>query len=182
MGGYDPKKTLDESNQAQIVCPIFQAETSIAQCFKLRELVWCGQKPPQRQGCQACMKANKCPINNIIWDMIRKPDSDPYWSAQKKVIPLAEHDLDRIARVVVPEKLLDGYSLSEKEMLMIQRANAAAGSGFIKRQRRAAEERETIDDVVETPSRHSDEFTAAKTGDMSAAINAMIKEGTSGQP
>lgn len=175
MGAYDPKLTLDESNQLHVICPIFQAETPIAACFKLRELVWCGQAPVQRQGCQACMRASKCPINNILWGMIRKPDSDPYGSRTKKVVQFHTEDLERIARVVVPEKLLESYSLSDKELVMIKRANAAAGQGLVKRSR-WVEEHAEIEEIAATPAR--DEFAAAKTGDMSAAINEMMKEHT----
>ena len=175
MGAYDPKKTLDEANQLQVVCPIFQAETSIAVCFKLREIVWRGGRPEQRQGCQACMRANKCPINNIIWDMIRKPDIDPYWSATKKVVQFKDHDLEKIARVVVTEKVIEAYALSEKELLMIRRANAAAGSGFVKKIRRdSASQMEA--EVIEAPEREDVDLSAAQTGDMSAAINAIIKK------
>ena len=175
MGAYDPKKTLEEANQLQVICPIFQAETSIAVCFKLREIVWRGGRPEQRQGCQACMQANKCPINNIIWEMIRKPDIDPYWSATKKVVQFKDHDLEKIARVTVSERIMDRYQLSEKELLMIRRANAAAGSGFVSKPRRgAAEEIET--EIVETPTREEVDLSVAQTGDYAAAINAMIKK------
>lgn len=180
MGAYDPKKTLDEVNQLHVVCPIFQAETSIAVCFKLRELVWRGERPQQRQGCQACMRASKCPINNIIWEMIRKPDIDPYWSTTKKVVQFRDHDLEKIARVVVPEKLMQSYALSEKETLMIAKANAAASSGAVRKVRRDTSS-EVEREVVETAHEDAD-LSAAQTGDMSAAINAVMKGSMNEQP
>lgn len=175
MGGYDPKKTLDEANQLYVVCPIFQAETSIAVCFKLRELVWRGERPQQRQGCQVCMKASKCPINNIIWEMIRKPDIDPYWSTTKKVVQFRDHDLEKIARVVVPEKMMDGYTLTDKEALMIRRANAQAGNGAVRKVRRDTSSQVEAE-VIERPESDDAKLIAAQTGDMSAAINAMMNK------
>ncbi len=177
MGQYDPKKTLDEANQLHVVCPIFHAETPIAACFKLRELVWCGNAPPQRQGCQACMQANKCPINNIIWGMIRHPDSDPYWSSTKKVVNFRDRDLEQIARVIVPERTMTLYNLSDKERAKINEANLAARSGAVGKIRRDF----STDDGVgfEAPAAAAVEdatLAAAKAGDMSAAINAALKE------
>lgn len=169
MGMYDPKRTLDPQNQLHIVCPIFNAETPIAACFTLRELVWCGKPPQVRKGCQVCMRANKCPINNIIWDMVRHPDTDPYWSDQKKVAHFKQHHLDQIARVTVPESLIVSHELSDKEVLMIRRANNAAKTGAISRGR--PERDAPIEPVVDEAT-----LTAAKTGDMSAAINAALKD------
>jgi hypothetical protein len=178
MGRYDPKKTLDEeNNKLRIICPIFHAETPIATCFKLRDIVWRGDRPPQRQGCQACMRASKCPINNIIIGMMRDPDSDPYYSAEPKVVNLKDYDLEAIARVKVIDQFLRGYTLSDKEQAMIEKANADArahadGKG-VKRTRRPLSVSEEIEEPVRVESSTA---SAAETGDMAAAINKMIEE------
>ena len=172
MGSYDPKKTLDEANPLHVICPIFQAETPIATCFKLRDIVWRGDRPAQRQGCQACMRANKCPINNIIWDMIRNTDLDPYWSSQKKTVNFKEHDLERIARVKVTDWIINSYSLNEKELAMINKANAQAAIGVFKKGRPNAVSAQSFEEAPEV----SDTAAAAKSGDMSAAINAVMEK------
>lgn len=163
-----PKLTLDETNQLRIICPIFHAETPIAACFKLRELVWRGDKPPQRQGCQACMRAGKCPINNILWNIIRKPELDPYGSRTMKTVTLAQEDLNRIARVIVPESTMNRYDLSDKERLMIERANATAGSGVLTKSKKS------VGVVEHVPNEPAD--LTVTTSDYAAAINAAIQE------
>lgn len=121
-----PKLTLSPRNQFVFVCPIFQVQSRMSVCMTLRELVWRGKRPEKRQGCQACMHANKCPINTIVWRMIREKD-DPYGSVEPKLGKLQDRDLDRIDRVLVPDRIMNQFALSDSERRLIVEANQNAG-------------------------------------------------------
>jgi hypothetical protein len=57
---------LSENNQFSFTCPVFNVETKLSVCIKLRDLVWRGSRPDVRKGCQACMSAGKCPAATIL--------------------------------------------------------------------------------------------------------------------
>ncbi len=73
-------KTYSPKNEARIVCPIFGAETRLADCLELEQQVAKGKKPEERRGCQACMMSSKCPtywINRAISARARIPTGRP---------------------------------------------------------------------------------------------------------
>lgn len=117
-------RTLDPENQFQFKCPIFNAETKMATCVKLRNMVWRGQQPAQRKGCQACMSAGKCPVAVIAQRMAMSnpahPVEDPYQSATPVVGKLRKDVLMRIKNVVVMSSTLQRFRLSEAELTAIE--------------------------------------------------------------
>ena len=194
---FGERKTLDPLNQFAFVCPVFKAQTKIAACFMLRDLVWRGEKQPTRRGCQVAMHAGKCPINQIIKDMGRL-DDDPYYSATVKVGTLRDDILDRIAPVLVPEGDIQRADLPTKETLALRACNEEAhdhAKNPIKKkhQRRRDPTQAEIDARAEPMPELTDSqrtigkaafekisavegLTAAKSGDMTAALNAEIKD------
>jgi hypothetical protein len=188
MNGYSPMKTLSESNQFVFTCPVFQTKTKMAACFALRELVWCGKKPEVRKGCQMCMHAGKCPINNILWEMIRKPGFDPYHSDVPKEGKLQERHIVQIERVVVGEKqierALDRGDISPVEAKLMRSSNEEARKTASKHIRHAQDF--ALDEVkterapraaAEKPEKELDAtIVAATSGDMTAAVNKAMKE------
>jgi hypothetical protein len=184
-----PAKTLDIENQFSFVCPIFDSQTKISTCFTLRELVWRNENPDVRKGCQMCMKHGKCPINNIVWDMIRKPGFDPYTSKEAKVGKLQERHLVQIERVIIPdkeiEKALDADRILPAEAKKMTAANATARDRSNKPLRKSADfELEDVQTqivtrrsskVVAETEEVSATVKAAMSGDMSAAVNAAME-------
>ena len=173
-------KTYSESNQFKLACPIFNVEVPIAGCFKLREVVWTGERPNVRRGCQACMRADKCPINEIVKDL-RYRDDDPYYSPVEVVGRLEDKHLAAIAPVSVPEYVIKQYPLDEKELAFIQRANALAKEGKHLRveapRKQKARPKPAQPAKIEAAS--SQTVQAAISGDMSAAINKAAEQGSS---
>lgn len=184
---YTPKKTLMDSNQFIITCPVFNSKTKIAACFTLREHVWRGNKPEVRKGCQMCMRFGKCPVNNIIWDMIRTPGLDPYHSDVPREGRLQEKHIAQIERVVIPERDLERAiergDISPVEAKLMKASNAAARQTAAKGVRSAQEIQLVdvkIDRSVKAPAKTEDEvdpsILAATSGDMAAAVNQAMKE------
>lgn len=186
--GLKRYKTLAEDNQFSFVCPIFNAQTRITACLKLRELVWMGKRPDKRPGCQACMTASKCPVVHIVKRIGADNYGDPYGSSEPKLGQLRKDDLERIAPIICDERTIRHYPLSDAERLMI----ASSGERIrkmISTSRNSAPSEELDDtseiEVVETtpvakrprPSvtpQASANDAAAKRGDIAAAINASV--------
>ena len=184
MSKYQSALTLSDDNQFSFICPIFDVQTKMAACMTLRELVWRGEKPAVRKGCQVCMHANKCPVNTIIWDMIRSPGNDPYGSETPKVGKLQERHLAAIERVKVPDKMIERameQGLPPAEVAKIRKSNDMAAKTASKHIRNAQEialEDVQIDRRKRPPTETvmAPEISAAITGDMSAAVNAAMEE------
>lgn len=157
-------KTLSPDNQAAIACPVFRSDVKIASCFQLRDLVWRGERPAVRYGCQVAMDAGKCPIPVIITKMIRMQD-DPYHSPEPKRISIQQVVLDQISPVMVPEKRIDESGASDLEKKALHRCNkdARAGSHMTTKSKPYVAPKK-----VAPPTKM---ITAAATGDLSAAIN-----------
>lgn len=187
---YSPRKTLSESNQFVFTCPIFHTKTKIAACFTLRELVWRGEKPEVRKGCQMCMATNKCPINNILKDMMRTDDLDPYHSDVPKEGKLKDRHIAQIERVTISPKMIEraigNGTISPVEAKLMQQANDMAKKVASQGVRNASEM--SLDEVApktRTPRQKmletADEpldatILAATTGNMAAAVNNAMKE------
>lgn len=162
-------------NQFQLVCPVFGVTTPISSCFQLREIVWRGEGPPVRQGCQACMEAGKCPINAITWEIARTK-TNPYYSTTPKAGQLADRHVAAIARVKVPEYITKKYRLSDKEQALIEKANKLAAEGAIARPVGGQSISPVIRTTKSKPAVSSDTFDAAASGDMTAAINMVMEK------
>lgn len=177
-------KTYAPTNQFHFNCPIFKVETSIAVCLKLRDMLWMGKSIPQRQGCQACMRASKCPVVAIVADIQRTGD-DPYYATDKQVGALSDRHLSRIHAVRVMDLHMRSFTLTERERELILAANEAAGiertfkkEPAPKRRRTetvAAAPRERTARAVETSS--PTEAPKPRGNDYAAAINRELEKG-----
>lgn len=189
MTNYSAKKTLDDDNQFIFTCPIFETDTKMASCMTLREKVWRGDKPDVRKGCQMCMAANKCPVNNIIKDMMRHLDSDPYHAAIPKKGRLQERHLAQIERTIINERdlerAMESGRISPAEHQKMVKANQNARTVANKGVRNAQEIDFKVElDHVEKRSTKVEKGTeepsaavkAAMSGDMSAAVNKAMEE------
>ena len=185
------EKTLSPLNMWRTICPIFGAEVELRACLALREKVWRGERTPIRQGCQACMRASKCPIVPMMQSMMREK-GDPYYSAEPKLGHLAADLIKRIANVVVPKQILELFDIPARQVELIQETNCALGAKKLK----GVIDLEPVEFTSpsdapanhrEKPHRHKAEkveasvveetdaiVTAAITGDLSAAINAAL--------
>jgi hypothetical protein len=169
--------TLSASNELTVTCPTLGVETKLADCFILRDRVWRGEKPTERRGCQACMAASKCAAAAIVHDMWVSKVDPGYFSATSKHGSLDASLVDRLGRVIVPEKTLDLFGVVDPERAVILASNEAGRAS-----KRAAID--TSDWAQEKPKRRSstkptikaqapdnNTVAAAVAGDMSAAVN-----------
>lgn len=171
-------KTLSPENQLKITCPVFNAETRIAGCFHLRDLVWRGDRPDKRAGCQCALLAGKCPIPVILQRIIRTGE-DTLYSAEPKLGKIDDDILDRISTTLVTDSEMRRHALSPQEEKALVRANEDARSGKrvikkkVRREERVIEEIDTTPGPAKTaPTDASALVKAAQSGDMSAAVNA----------
>lgn len=178
-------QTLAEKNQFKFKCPIFGAETKMSSCIKLRDMVWKGQKPEQRKGCQVCMHSGKCPAAQIAQRMAmsgaRAGVSDDYGSATPVLGKLRKDVLEHILPVMVMPSTLLRYALSSAEVSAIETANeriramlgsapgATAKKVAIKGNTRKAKKLDDVNSETK-PKVESKIEQAAKTGDLSAAL------------
>ncbi|MBD9511656.1 hypothetical protein IB265_33410 [Ensifer sp. ENS10] len=180
---------LDDSrNQFSFVCPIFEVTTKISMCFKLRELFWAGAKPDVRKGCQACMRANKCPAAAIV-SQRRQPGrswQDDYASDEPVVGKIRRDILERIHRPMVVEAHYREFPVSDAERLKIETASDRIGKmigaaplpsddgayvrpTFSGDSSSATKKRRVTKPKADNTNSVSE---AAKSGDLAAAINA----------
>ncbi len=161
-------KTLSPENQAIITCPIFRSDTKIAACFQLRELVWRGDRPAVRLGCQVAMDADKCPIPRMIKEMMHKPGDDPYHAPEPRKVAIRQSVLDSSSPVLISEKAIEACGASANEKAAMRRCNNDARNGSRMTSRTYAPPKPPSKTKVEVDDKIT---TAAATGDMSAAIN-----------
>jgi len=171
LGSYH--NALRDDNQFHIVCPIFGAETPIRSCFELREMVWKGDKPNVRKGCQVCLHSGKCPINNILLSLNKEDEPSLYYSQTKVVGRLKQKHLDKIEHISTPNYFMRGYDLSEKETKLIEQANENA-KVFKASERKKVTRTEAMETVAAPKQK---EKASIDAGDISSAINEAIKEG-----
>lgn len=175
--------TLSSKNQFSFHCPIFDTETKMAACMKLREIVWRGQKVDVRQGCQAAMKCSMCPAAALVSLYIYNHgwDNDFHGSAELKKGKLHALVLDKVARVMPIDRIVNQHNLSQREKELLystrdrieaqlksapgERPDRASDYEPPKRQKKAAKK-----SAAPAPAAAITE--AAKTGDIAAAINA----------
>jgi hypothetical protein len=195
MGQFDIMQTYRADNEFRFQCPIFGAEVQIKQCLQLRDACAKGKHPVVRQGCQACLKASKCPIPAII-NSVNHNGPDTYFSKEPKVGTLRPDIFDRIGPIVVPQYVMNEYgAMSDQQKAMILAVNGLEGvKAFkVKRDKSELEQFDPDDDprarifgaserpaklkVVKSDDKREDALLeAATTGDMSAAINIATQE------
>lgn len=178
--------TLAEDNQFKFKCPIFNAETKMSSCVKLRHMVWKGLRPEKRRGCQACMAAGKCPAAQIVqkMSMSSSPVADDYGATQPIVGKLRKDVLERIRPVMVMNSTIQLFSPSTAELSLIETANqrieamigtapgASAPSrstmtGSARKPRKVASPKAAEPKTTTTDTRIE---KAAATGDLGAAL------------
>lgn len=161
---YGFSRMLEPTNMFRFTCPVFGKEVEARVCFKLHELYMRGEPHEKRPGCNACMSGSKCPTRHMVDEAV-KTGKELYYSVEPKVGQLSKDTLERIAPVVVLDRVMDRYGVGSAER------NAIAGNvtplpdfGYVepteskpKRKTAAAPDDETV--------------AAAKSGDMSAAIS-----------
>lgn len=177
--------TLDtERNKFRFVCPIFNAETSMAACVLLRNMSMGGKPGGKRRGCQACIMSSKCPAAAIVSRIIYgKEVPDDYGSDTPVKGKLRQGVLKRIHRTIVQEKHMTACGISDVERQLIATANDriakmletappdsnevaprhSVSARSTSKPRKAPAVKKTTNEVV---------MNAAMTGDMTAAINA----------
>lgn len=178
--------TLDNDNQFQFACPIFNVTTKMSLCMKLRELVWMGKRPDVRKGCQACMSAGKCPAAAIVSKISYGRDvPDEYGSKTPIVGKLRRDILERVHRPMVLEKTLNDFSVPPAERDLIAGASERIGKMIGAAPLPSTDgppSRSAFDTETAAPKQprkarpkadNSNKVNeAARTGDLAAAINA----------
>ncbi|MCP1540029.1 hypothetical protein [Methylorubrum extorquens] len=165
-------KTYSPKNEALIVCPIFGAETKIADCFALEQQLARGKIQDERRGCQACIRGSKCPIYWINRD-IQRTGNDHYHASEPKVVALRPEILDQIGPIIVREQTMNELGVGGAEAQAIAAMNDAAGTGSARKSARKAAS-VTLAPVKPASApkpAEDDELTkAAISGDLSAAV------------
>jgi hypothetical protein len=120
-------QTLDPENKFEFVCPIFNAQTKMSTCVKLRNMVWQGKTPDARKGCQACMSIGKCPAAVITQKMAmsnaRNMVEDDYGSTKPVVGRIRADVLEKILPAMHIVTMIDRFCVSPEEFRAIETAN-----------------------------------------------------------
>lgn len=182
--------SLSSQNQFTFTCPIFDAKTKMAHCTTLRELVWAGKRIEKRKGCQAAMKCGKCPAAAMINFFITGTwKDDHHGSLEPKEGKLHARILERIARVQIRESVLNECGVPSAERLLMVDAEArviaqlksapgdtVGSKGKLLEDvdiRRTVSKSNTSKPAATAAAKTTDaKREAARTGDLSAAINA----------
>lgn len=110
--------TLSEENQAVFECPTVGAKSKVAQCMKLREMVWMGTQIDKRHACKVAMKCSMCPAAAIVKNISmagQQPVSDDYGSTEPRVVKIHANVLERIKNTLPITSVLDRAPLSPEE-------------------------------------------------------------------
>ena len=86
---------------------------------------WMGEKIEVRRGCQACMTASKCPAAEIVRQISygRGTVPDDYGSSEPVTGKIRKNVLEKIANVIVPDRVLNEYGVPEAERDLIMSAS-----------------------------------------------------------
>lgn len=181
--------SLSYKNQFSFTCPIFNAETTLSACMKLRDKVWAGQQPQVRKGCQACMTSGKCPaakIADYYTNNASGPKNDAHGSAMPKKGKLTAFILEKVQRVIVMPRIMAQYGISENEERLINSAReridaqmetAPSGEGertvTFRGSNKPTKSKPMVSPKTTAPAPiiNNAIAAAAMTGDLSAAIN-----------
>lgn len=113
--------SLSRTNQFSFTCPVFNVETKMAACTKLRDIVWAGGKPPVRRGCQAAMRCSMCPAAAMVslYNYNGNFQNDHHGSLQPKQGKLMTVLLERCAKVIPIESVVNSHGLSDAEKALL---------------------------------------------------------------
>jgi hypothetical protein len=183
---FQKRVTLSYRNKFTFTCPIFNSKTEMGACMKLRDLVWAGAQVDVRRGCQAAMGCSMCPVAALVSMHIYNNnwDNDFHGSIEPKEGKLHAQVLDRVARVIPREDIVKKLGLSETEHSLLYSARERIAEQL----KTAPGEKPKAASDYEAPARASKPkpkksaapapktedavATAAKSGDLAAAINA----------
>jgi hypothetical protein len=183
---------LSPQNQFSFKCPIFDAETQMRACVRLRDKVYRGDRLETRRGCQACIKSSMCPAAEMVRRIAfgSQDATDHCASDEPKTGRLPADVLEKIAPVVVQDQYLRQLDVSPGEQAMIASARkrieeqlqtAPRTQVEARGTRTASSGRPTPRSVAQKPAQRVTEApapnttlinTAAATGDLAAALNA----------
>lgn len=172
----------DARNGFSFQCPIFEVSTRISLCFKLRDMVWAGNKPEVRKGCQACMRSGKCPAAAITAKKYpqSKKWQDEYASDEPVMGKIRKDILERIHRPIVLDRTMDEFGCSDAERMKIATASDRIGK-MIGAAPLPDDDRPSYVPTSEagsavkkrrSPTKNTAIKSAAASGDLAAAINA----------
>lgn len=185
---YKSLSSTVKTNKFSFICPIFDVQTAMPQCITLRDKLWRGEEIPVRKGCQACMSSGKCPAAEIVRRISYGKDTpDDYGSDIPIVGKLRRDVLEKIETVIVQDRHMNQFGVSEAERELILSANTRIQAQLAKApepsnrqnsvtaspssEKRMAFSRKSVSKpvaAIPAPKTISD---AARTGDMSAALN-----------
>lgn len=160
---------LSEDNKFQFKCPVFEAPTKFSACVKLRDLVWRGERPEKRQGCQVAMRCGTCPVAKMVQYKAFQSDNSEYCYSSEPVMGRLKKDiLTRIQPVLNTQSVMQLYNLSPGEIKLLSTSIAriadmigkAPDTAPVRKSKKAAPKKST-------PKISN----AATTGDLAAAIN-----------
>lgn len=167
--------TMNERNQFTFTCPIFDTETRMSLCVRLRNMVWRGENPEVRRGCQACMSAGKCPAAEVVRRIAFNSSnaSDDYASEEPRKGKLAADILEHIHKTIVPEAVLQRFGVSSAERMKIETASDRIGALIPGAPRLSGRRsaRPTASPAQKVTPKADKIKSAAATGDLSAALN-----------
>lgn len=177
--------SLRTDNQFSFVCPIFNIKTRMGACVKLRDLVFKGQAPAVRSGCQAAIRCSKCPAAEMVRKYCYDKTfvNDHHGSMVPKEGKLMRVILERVRPTMMRENVLEAFNVSDTERKLLMTADerideqlktAPGEPGRSVTKFEAAPRRKTKVEKVEVTQQASQSSAlkeAAASGDLSAAIN-----------
>lgn len=176
--------TLSTNNKFSFVCPLFNAPTKMAACVHLRDVVYKGQFTSKRRGCQAAIKCGKCPAAQIVSAIsfgYAQGDQDvAYGATEERTGKLRADVLSRIRPVMMQESVLRQLNVPPQEIAMLEGADeridtqlkTAPGDPLPRASDYHAPKRSKKQTPTKAAPIETKTNEAARTGDMSAAINA----------
>lgn len=178
-------ESLSYKNKFTFTCPVFNAKTTMGACTRLRDMTTAGKTMEIRKGCQAAMKCGMCPAAAMVQMYWQNSSwkNDHHGSLESKEGKLHAQVLERIVRVVPQEPVLSriGVSASERDLMHTARErieaqlNTAPGETFNRREvsdYEAPKRKRKTAAPTPKPEINNKLAEAARTGDLSAAINA----------
>lgn len=165
---------VSEDNKFQFKCPVFEAPTKVAACVKLRDMVWKGERPEKRQGCQVAMRCGTCPIAHLVqYKAFSKSDGSNYYAEQPVMGRLDKDILTRIQPVLNTASVMSYFSLSPGEIKMLNTSGQriAAMIGKAPAAKAETKVKRSVKKTAKVEEKPVVQSKAAATGDLSAAIN-----------
>lgn len=118
-------ESLKHSNQFKFKCPVFDTETRMGACVRLRDLVAAGAPPVVRQGCQVAMRCGKCPAQEMVskYCFDKNWTNDHHGSSTPKEGKLMKAILEKVRRPLIQDRVLTSFNPSERERELLLSAN-----------------------------------------------------------